>query len=67
MVIVGRPINGISINLLEYLLDDNGEVRKFTNKESAKKFLRGNGFTSADINSFTFETTNGQTDGTGLM
>lgn len=44
MIIIGRPINGISLNGLEYLMTKNGKKEKeFKDKESAKKFLRKNG------------------------
>lgn len=43
-VIVGRPINGISINGLEYLLNNDGNEMEFENKEQAVMFLRENGY-----------------------
>lgn len=42
-VIVGRPIEGISLNGLEYVLDDDGFIRYFDSVEDAKAFLRENG------------------------
>ena len=46
MIIIGRPIEGISLNGLEYLMTEDGEKEKeFKDKESAKKFLRENGHT----------------------
>ncbi|MDR1203488.1 MAG: hypothetical protein LBL58_17915, partial [Tannerellaceae bacterium] len=56
MVIVGRHINGIIINPLEYLLDDNGEVMEFISGDAAKEFLKGKGFTDDEFYSLTFET-----------
>lgn len=59
MIIIGRPINGISINGLEYLLNDDQTEMEFADKDSAKQFLRENGF--ADLtddeleDSFVFE------------
>ena len=44
MIIIGRPINGISLNGDEYLLDDSGEYMEFKNEDEAKLFLRDNGF-----------------------
>ena len=39
-IVIGRPINGISINGLEYLMnDDNTDYKLFENKEEAKTFL----------------------------
>ena len=39
-IVIGRPINGISINGLEYLMnEDNSDYKLFENKEEAKTFL----------------------------
>jgi len=37
--LIGKFIEGISLNQLEYLLEDDGKVKEFDSKESAKKFL----------------------------
>ena len=43
MIIIGRPIEGISLNGLEYLMnEDNTDYKYFDNKESAMAFLREN-------------------------
>jgi hypothetical protein len=56
MVIVGRHINGITINLLlEYLLNDNGDTMEFINEDAAKVFLKTKGFTDAEIYWLVFE------------
>ena len=55
MVIIGRHINGITINPLEYLLDDNGDVMEFNSNESAKSFFREQGFMDDEIDWFIFE------------
>jgi hypothetical protein len=55
MAIVGRHINGITINPLEYLLDDNDEVMEFISEDAAKEFLKGKGFTDDEFYSLTFE------------
>jgi hypothetical protein len=39
-VIIGRPINGISINGLEYVLDEHNEVKEFASKKEAVQFLK---------------------------
>lgn len=39
--VIGRPINGISINGLEYILDDDGNEMVFDSIEAAKEFLVG--------------------------
>ena len=36
MIIVGRHINGITINPLEYLLDDAGNEMQFESEEKAR-------------------------------
>ena len=54
-IIVGRHIEGISINPLEYILDDNGDAKEFINKKEAVKFLKENGFSKEDIYWFVFE------------
>jgi len=53
-VIVGRPIHGISLNGLEYLLHDNGDIHYFDGVEDAKQFLFKNGFTKADLEGIVF-------------
>jgi hypothetical protein len=56
MVKVGRAINGISINGLEYLLCDFcGEVMTFTNEEKAKEFLRVNGISEDVFEQYIYE------------
>lgn len=54
-VIVGRPINGISINGLEYLMDDEGGYKIFDDMDSAKKFLIENGFDEEDMEELVFK------------
>ena len=44
MIEIGRAIDGISINGLEWLLDDDGQTLKFESRNEAKDFLRDNGF-----------------------
>jgi hypothetical protein len=45
LTILGRPINGISLNGLEYLLNQEGtDYMYFKNKEEARNFLRENVF-----------------------
>lgn len=40
MILIGRHQKGISLNPLEYLLDNDGKLKKFSSKKSAKEFLR---------------------------
>lgn len=53
-VIVGRPINGITINGLEYLMDDEGAFKIFDDMDAAKKFLTENGFDEAGMEDLVF-------------
>lgn len=49
-IIIGRHINGITLNDYEYLLDGaSGDIVEFESDESAKAFLRENGFTDDDM------------------
>lgn len=49
MIIIGRPVNGITINGLEYVLDDSGELMKFESCKNAYSWLRGKGYFDRDI------------------
>ncbi|WP_110955732.1 hypothetical protein [Anaerosinus massiliensis] len=53
--IVGRHINGIFLNDLEYLLDENGELMQFESEESAVNFLKEKGATDDEIYYMTFK------------
>jgi len=44
MVEVARAIGGISLNGKEWLLDENGNIMQFKNRETAYDFLKMNGF-----------------------
>lgn len=48
-VIIGRPINGISINGNEYVCDKNGMAIVFVDEETARAFLKDNGLTDENI------------------
>lgn len=54
-IIVGRHINGISINPLEYMQDDEGELIIFESEEQARKHLIQNGFSEDDLYWIVFE------------
>lgn len=43
MIIIGRPILGVTLNGLEYVLDDEGDLMNFTDKEAARRFLEDHG------------------------
>lgn len=55
-VSVGRPINGISINPLEYLLDDDGNVMLFGDENEATNYLLSKGYEAENIYWMTFKT-----------
>jgi hypothetical protein len=55
MVIIGRPINGVNINGLEWLLDDLDEPMRFTDGNEARLFLLANEETAENIYSYWFE------------
>lgn len=61
MIEIGRAIDGISLNGLEWLLDDEGQILKFESRNEAMDFLRDNGFDNLSDeeleNSFYFKDT----------
>ena len=54
MIFVSRPINGISINGDEVLLDDNNELLLFEDETAAIKWLRERGVSDEEIEGFNF-------------
>lgn len=48
-VMIGRPINGISINGNEYACDEKGIAIVFEDKNDARAFLKENGYTDKNI------------------
>ena len=59
-IFVGRYINGITLNGLEYLLDDKGEIRLFVDENQVLEFLKQNGFSDADIEDLVFQESEGE-------
>jgi len=55
MVLIGRAVNGISINGLEWLLDGNDEPMRFIDCNTAKQFLLDNGEIAENIYAYWFE------------
>lgn len=53
-VIIGRPINGISLNGLEYAQTDDGEILIFDDRKKAENFLLDSGVIEDDLWYFTF-------------
>ena len=57
-VIVGKHINDITINPLEYLLNDAGDIMEFASKNKAIEFLKEKGYTDDDVYWLTFKKIN---------
>ena len=55
MIAIGRHINGITLNELEYVLDDDGDIMAFQDEDEAKKFLLANGCTEDELEWMVFE------------
>jgi len=55
MIIVGRHIEGITINPLEYILDENECVMQFINKSEAIAYLKKHGVSNKVIKHLVFE------------
>ncbi|MBA4124400.1 MAG: hypothetical protein H0X72_18305 [Acidobacteria bacterium] len=54
MISVSRPVNGISINGDEFLLDENNEVILFPDKMAALDWLHECGVTDEEVEGFNF-------------
>ena len=52
--VIGRPINGISINGLEYLLDENDKIIEFNDRDDCIKYITKN-VTDSDPEDFLWE------------
>lgn len=53
-VIVGRHVNGITINDLEFILDSKGNAMEFDSKTKAMKYLKTFGYTKGDMEALSF-------------
>ena len=54
-ILVGKPVNGIGLNGLEYLLDESSsEPLRFQDEDKAKAFLRDKGLDASTIDSLHF-------------
>ena len=55
--LISRPINGISINGKEYVLDEKGNEMVFDTMIAAKEFLAKHGYTefNIELNGIDFE------------
>jgi len=54
-IIIGRHINGITLNPLEYIQDKDGEVIAFDTEKKAKEFLREHAVPEKEIEEFVFQ------------
>jgi hypothetical protein len=54
--IIGRAINGIGLNGLEYLLNEDGTEMEFDNQEVAEEFLVEAGIPEDEIEYYHFKT-----------
>ncbi len=48
-IVIGRPIEGISLNGNEFLLNDDGELMEFNTVKDAQTFLGGHGVEGDDL------------------
>lgn len=48
-ILIGRPINGVTINGNEYVCDGEGFAIAFPNEQAAIAFLKENGMTEEEI------------------
>lgn len=48
-VIVGKHINDITLNDLEYLLDEKGDIKEYETEKEAKNDLINKGFSEEDL------------------
>lgn len=53
---ISRPIEGISLNGDEYLLDENDDIMTFETEKEAIDFLKDKGFNDDDISSLNINT-----------
>lgn len=61
-IVIGRHINGIMLNPLEYVMDDNGDFMVFETEDKARDFLREHGFDDEDMEYLAFEEVNDEYD-----
>ena len=49
MIVIGRPIQGVTINGNEYVCDKDGRLVLFQSEEDARVFLHGCGISDEEI------------------
>lgn len=53
---IGRPIGGVFLNGIEYLLDDDGDVKTFNDRDSCLEFITDTfGIEGDDAADYVFE------------
>ena len=53
---IGRPIGGVYLNGIEYLLDDDGDVRKFPSRGACLNFIQNElGIEGPEAEDYVFE------------
>ena len=45
MIVIGRHINGVVLNPMEYVLDKNNDLKSFESEHNAKQYLLDRGMT----------------------
>lgn len=55
MIRIGRHINNITLNGLEYILDNENNILYFDTHSGAEKFLLNNGYSEADLDIFVYD------------
>lgn len=55
MIEVGRHINGITLNPLEWLEDSEGNTKQFNNQKEAEQFLLDSGEVAENLEWYTFK------------
>lgn len=61
-IIIGRHINGITLNPLEYILNEDGNPMMFETEDMAKDFLRECGFDDEDMYYLVFKAVDNEYD-----
>ena len=57
MIIIGRHQEGVTLNPLEYILNEDGSVKKFSSEKEAKDFLLSKDIPADALDDFYYEET----------
>lgn len=55
MIVIARHINGICLNGFEYVVDENGDIFEFIDKEIAVTFMKEHGAIDEDLEYYFFK------------